>query len=340
MATVLVTGGCGFIGSNFIRWLLGARPDASITNLDLLTYAGNLENLTDVEKHPRYRFVKGSINDADLVDSLADGVDGILHFAAESHVDRSLYGPLEFVKTNVEGTTVLLEAARRRKVRRFLLVSTDEVYGSLPETGVFVETTPLDPSSAYSASKAGADLMTLAYRRTFGMDVVITRGSNNYGPYQYPEKFVPLFISNALEGRECPLYGDGKNVRDWLHVLDHGKGIWAAFEKGKSGEAYNLGGGNERMNIEVARVLLKACGRDESLIKFVQDRPGHDRRYALDASKAHRDLGWKPEVPFEKGLLDTVAWYREHGDWVKRIKSGDYRNYYEKHYGTAVKSTS
>jgi len=335
---LLVTGGCGFIGSNFIRWLLHSRPDASITNLDLLTYAGNPENLSDVEDHPRYRFVKGSICDSTLVDELSEGVDGILHFAAESHVDRSLYGPLEFVKTNVEGTTVLLEAARRKKVRRFLLVSTDEVYGSLPETGVFVETTPLAASSAYSASKAAADLMTLAYRRTFGMDVVITRGSNNYGPYQYPEKFVPLFISNALEGKECPLYGDGKNVRDWLHVLDHGKGIWAAFEKGKAGEAYNLGGGNERMNIEVARVLLKACGRDESLLKYVADRPGHDRRYALDASKAHGDLGWKPEVPFEKGLMDTVAWYREHGPWVARIKSGEYRNYYEKHYGKAVKT--
>src|SRR5262245_1893286 len=335
---LLVTGGCGFIGSNFIRWLLEARPDASITNLDLLTYAGNPENLADVEHHPRYQFVRGSINDPDLVDRLAEGVDGILHFAAESQVDRSLYGPLEFVKTNVEGTTVLLEAARRKKVRRFLLVSTDEVYGSLPETGVFVETTPLAPSSAYSASKAGSDLMTLAYRRTFGLDVVITRGSNNYGPYQYPEKFVPLFITNALEGRECPLYGDGLNVRDWLHVLDHGRGIWAAFEKGRAGEAYNLGGGNERQNVQVAKAVLAACGRPESLIKFVQDRPGHDRRYALDASKARKDLGWSPEVPFEKGLMETVAWYKSHGEWVARVKSGEYRNYYEKHYGNAVKS--
>jgi dTDP-glucose 4,6-dehydratase len=335
---LLVTGGCGFIGSNFIRWLLEARPDASVTNLDLLTYAGNPENLSDVESHPRYKFVKGSITDADLVDRLADGVDGILHFAAESHVDRSLYGPLDFVKTNVEGTTVLLEAARRKKVRRFLLVSTDEVYGSLPETGVFVETTPLAPSSAYSASKAGADLMTLAYHHTFGLDVVITRGSNNYGPYQYPEKFVPLFISNALEGKECPLYGDGLNVRDWLHVLDHCTGIWAAFEKGTSGEAYNIGGGNERKNIEVAKVLLGACGRTEKLIKFVADRPGHDRRYALDTSKARRALAWRPEVPFEKGLLETVAWYKANPGWVERIKSGEYRNYYEKHYGKAGKS--
>lgn len=335
---LLVTGGCGFIGSNFIRWLLGVRPDVSLTNLDLLTYAGNPENLADLEQHPRYRFVRGSICDPEAVDRLAEGVDGILHFAAESHVDRSLYGPLEFVKTNVEGTTVLLEAARRRKIRRFLLVSTDEVYGSLPDTGVFVESTPLAPSSAYSASKAGADLMTLAYRRTFGLDVVITRGSNNYGPYQYPEKFVPLFITNALEGRECPLYGDGLNVRDWLHVLDHAKGIWAAFEKGGAGEAYNLGGGNERRNLDVAKAVLAACGRPESLITFVSDRPGHDRRYALDASKALKELGWRPEVPFEKGLAETVAWFRDHADWVARVKSGEYRTYYEKHYGKPVNS--
>jgi dTDP-glucose 4,6-dehydratase len=335
---LLVTGGCGFIGSNFIRWLLGARPDASITNLDLLTYAGNPENLAEVEHHPRYRFVRGSITDAGLVDGLAQGLDGILHFAAESHVDRSLYGPLDFVKTNVEGTTVLLEAARRHKVRRFLLVSTDEVYGSLPDSGVFVETTPLAPSSAYSASKAGADLMTLAYRRTFGLDVVITRGSNNYGPYQHPEKFVPLFITNALAGEPCPLYGDGLNVRDWLHVMDHAKGIWAAFERGRAGEAYNLGGGNERRNLDVAKAVLAACGRPESLIKFVADRPGHDRRYALDASKAQKELGWRPEVAFDPGLAETVAWYRSHAEWIAHVKSGEYRHYYEKHYGGAVKA--
>ena len=330
---LLVTGGCGFIGSNFIRWLLGARSDASITNLDALTYAGNLENLGEIEGNPGYRFVKGSINDAALVDSLAAGAEGIVHFAAESHVDRSLYGPIDFVRTNLEGTTVLLEAARRHKVRRFLLVSTDEVYGSLPETGVFVESTPLAPSSAYSASKAAADLMTLAYRRTFDLDVVITRGSNNYGPFQYPEKFMPLFITNALEGKECPVYGDGKNVRDWLHVLDHCRGVWAAFERGKAGEVYNLGGGNERENLDVAKEILAACGRPESLLKFVKDRPGHDRRYALDASKARTDLGWTPEVPFKRGLAETVAWYRDHADWIARIKSGEYRQYYEKHYG-------
>jgi dTDP-glucose 4,6-dehydratase len=329
---LLVTGGCGFIGSNFIRWLLGARPDASITNLDALTYAGNPENLKDVEGESRYRFVRGSIADPTLVDGLTEGVDGILHFAAESHVDRSLYGPIEFARTNVEGTTVLLEAARRRKVPRFLLVSTDEVYGSLPDSGVFVETTPLAPSSAYSASKAGADLMALAYRRTFGLDVVITRGSNNYGPSQHPEKFMPLFITNALENRECPLYGDGGNVRDWLHVLDHSRGLWAAFERGRPGEVYNLGGGNERRNLDVAKAILAACGRPESLIRFVADRPGHDRRYALDTSKARAELGWRAEVPFERGLEETVAWYRANPDWVAHAKSGEYRDYYEKHY--------
>ena len=331
---LLVTGGCGFIGSNFIRWLLGARPDASVTNLDALTYAGNPENLKDVEGNSRYQFVRGSIADPTLVDRLTEGIDGILHFAAESHVDRSLYGPIEFARTNVEGTTVLLEAARRRKVPRFLLVSTDEVYGSLPESGVFVETTPLAPSSAYSASKAGADLMALAYRRTFGLNVVITRGSNNYGPCQHPEKFMPLFITNALENRECPLYGDGGNVRDWLHVLDHSRGLWAAFERGRPGEVYNLGGGNERKNIDVAKAILAACGRPESLIRLVADRPGHDRRYALDTSKARTELGWRAEVAFERGLEETVAWYRSNPDWVAHSKSGEYRDYYEKHYKT------
>ncbi len=330
---LLVTGGCGFIGSNFIRWLLGARRDPSITNLDALTYAGNLENLADLESHPRYRFVKGSVTDAELVDRLVKDADGILHFAAESHVDRSLYGPVEFVRTNVEGTAVLLEAARRHRTRRFLLVSTDEVYGSLGPRGKFVETLPLKPSSAYSATKAAADLLTLAYRHTFGMDVVITRGSNNYGPYQHPEKLIPLMISNALEGKPLPVYGDGRQVRDWIHVLDHCRGIWAAWRKGKAGEAYNLGGGNERENLAVVRSVLKHTGRDASLITYVKDRPGHDRRYALDTRKARRVLGWKPEVPFERGLKETVDWYRANAAWVARVKSGEYRSYYAKHYG-------
>ncbi|MBI4564420.1 MAG: dTDP-glucose 4,6-dehydratase [Planctomycetes bacterium] len=330
---LLVTGGCGFIGSDFIRWILDARPDLQVTNLDSLTYAGNLENLAECEANPRYRFVRGSVADADAVDAAVREAEGIVHFAAESHVDRSLYGPVDFARTNVEGTVVLLEAARRHRLRRFVLVSTDEVYGSLAEEGTFTESSPLAPSSAYSATKAAGDLMALAYRRTFGLDVVITRGSNTYGPHQYPEKFIPLFITNALEDRPCPLYGDGRNVRDWLYVRDHTRGIWAAFEGGRSGEVYNLGGGNERRNVDVARAVLRAVGRPESLIQHVADRPGHDRRYALDTRKARAELGWAPDIPFERGLSDTVAWYRDHAEWVRRVKSGDYRTYYERHYG-------
>ncbi len=329
---LLVTGGCGFIGSNFIRWALQAHPDVSVTNLDALTYAGNLENLKDVEGHARHRFVKGSVTDAAPVDGLA-GVDAIVNFAAESHVDRSLYAPVDFARANVEGTLVLLEAARKHKVGRFLQVSTDEVYGSLPPEGVFTESTPLRPSSAYSASKAGADLLALAYHVTHGVPVVITRSSNNYGPYQYPEKFVPLFITNALEDKPCPVYGDGLQVRDWLHVVDNSRGIWAALEKGKAAEVYNIGGGNERPNLEVARAILKLVGKPESLLQTVKDRPGHDRRYALDARKAREELGWAPEVKFEDGLRETVAWYRANGEWVRRVKSGEYQKYYEKHYG-------
>jgi dTDP-glucose 4,6-dehydratase len=338
---LLVTGGCGFIGSNFVRLVLATRPGVRVVNLDALTYAGNPENLADLEKEPRYRFRKGSIADADLVDRLAgEGVDAVVNFAAESHVDRSLHGPAEFVRTNVEGTAVLLEAARRRKVRRFLQVSTDEVYGSLPPEGVFTETTPLHPNNPYSATKAAADLMVAAYARTFGVDTVITRSSNNYGPYQYPEKFIPLFVTNALDGKECPIYGDGLHVRDWLHVEDNCRGILAALEKGRPGEVYNLGGGNERPNLDVARALLKLAGRPESLLRPVPDRPGHDRRYALDSSKARRELGWAPEVPFEKGLEAVVAWYRDHSPWVDRVKSGEYRKYYARHYGGALARAS
>jgi dTDP-glucose 4,6-dehydratase len=329
---LLVTGGCGFIGSNFIRRLLAMRADISLTNLDALTYAGNLENLRDLEKEPRYRFVKGSIGESAVVDALVAGVDGVINFAAESHVDRALHGPLTFVETNVMGSAILLEAARRHKVGRFLQVSTDEVYGSLPPEGFFVETTPLAPSSAYSASKAGADLLVQAYRHTFGMNVVVTRSSNNYGPYQHPEKFIPLFVSNALEGKKCPLYGDGMNIRDWLHVNDNAAGIWLAFEKGRSGEVYNIGGGNERPNREVAAKILKLCGRDESLIQYVADRPGHDKRYALDSKKAREELGWQPQVRFDEGLADTVAWYRGNEEWVRHVKSGEYQAYYQKHY--------
>lgn len=334
---LLVTGGCGFIGSNFVRLALRERPGFSIVNLDALTYAGNPENLQDVEEDRRYTFEKGSILDEKVVDRLVKkGVDAIVNFAAESHVDRSLVGPVEFVRTNLEGAAVLMEAARRHGVRRFVQISTDEIYGSLPPEGVFTESTPLRPNNPYSATKAAADLLAQAYRATFGMDVVITRSSNNYGPWQYPEKFIPLFVTNALEGRECPLYGDGMHVRDWLHVEDNGRGILAALEKGKAGEAYNLGGGNERPNLDVARAILKEVGVPESLLKFVKDRPGHDRRYALDSSRAGRELGWAPIVKFERGLVETVDWYRKHAAWVARVKSGAYRKYYEKQYGPAL----
>jgi dTDP-glucose 4,6-dehydratase len=334
---LLVTGGCGFIGSNFIRWLLGARPDTSVTNVDALTYAGNLENLQDVEHNPRYRFVKGSITDAALVDGLVAGADAIVNFAAESHVDRSLYAPVDFVRANIEGTLVLLEAARKHRTSRFLQVSTDEVYGSLPPEGFFTETTPLRPSSAYSASKAGGDLLALAYHHTHGLPVVISRSSNNYGPFQYPEKFVPLFISNALEDKPCPVYGDGLQVRDWLHVLDNCRGLWAALEKGRVAEVYNVGGGNERPNIEVAKLILAYVGKPESLLTTVKDRPGHDRRYALDTRKVRTELGWSPAVKFEDGLRETVEWYRANREWVRRVKTGEYQKYYEMHYGEGVR---
>ena len=320
---LLLTGGCGFIGSHFVRLVLTTRKSWDLVNLDALTYAGNPENLKDVDANPRYRFVHGSILDGALVDRLVGkGVDAVVNFAAESHVDRSLYGPVEFVRTNVEGTSVLLEAAKRHGLKRFLQVSTDEVYGSLPPTGVFRESTPLHPNNPYSATKAAADHMALAYARTFGLDVVVTRSSNNYGPNQYPEKFIPLFVTNALAGKACPVYGDGLQIRDWLHVQDNARGILAALEKGKTGEVYNLGGENERPNLQVAKTILKLLGKPESLLEYVKDRPGHDRRYALDSAKAHRALGWKPKVRFEAGLKATVAWYRDNLPWIERVKSG------------------
>jgi len=333
---ILVTGGYGFIGSNFIRMVLSTQPETRVVNIDSMTYAGNPENLEDLAGSLRYQPVRGSILDRDLVNCFAgSGVDAIINFAAESHVDRSLHGPTEFVQTNVLGTAILLEAARRQKVKRFLQVSTDEVYGSLPPEGIFTETTPIQPNNPYAATKAAADHMALAYAHTFGLDVVITRSSNNYGPYQYPEKFVPLFITNAMEDKACPLYGDGLHIRDWLHVEDNCRGILAVLEKGKAGEVYNLGGGNERPNLDVARAILKLVGKAESLIHAVPDRLGHDRRYALDSSKARRELGWVSRIPFEKGLETTVAWYRDHSRWVDRIKSGEYKKYYEQHYGSA-----
>jgi dTDP-glucose 4,6-dehydratase len=338
---ILVTGGCGFIGSAFVRLLLASRKSARVANLDALTYAGNPENVADLEGDARHRFVRASIADQDAVDRLVrEGFDAIVNFAAESHVDRSLYGPVEFVRTNVEGTLCLLEAARRHGIRRFLQVSTDEVYGSLPATGFFTETTPLHPNNPYASTKAAADLLVQSYVHTFGLPAVITRSSNNYGPRQYPEKFIPLFVSNALEGRPCPVYGDGMQIRDWLHVEDNCRGILAALEKGEAGEVYNLGGGNERPNLKVAKAILAHLGKPESLLRFVKDRPGHDRRYAIDCRKAKRGLGWSPRIRFEKGLRDTVDWYRSNAAWVSRIKSGEYRKHYEKTYGSAFAQAS
>ncbi len=334
---IFVTGGCGFIGSNFVRFLLRERPDAHVTNFDALTYAGNLENLAEVEEHPRYRFVRGCITDRAAVDAaLKEGADIVYNFAAESHVDRSLYEPETFLETNVKGTSTLLESATKAKVKRFVQISTDEVYGSLGKDGAFTETTPIKPSSPYSAAKAAADLWVLAYHHSFGADIVVTRSSNNYGPYQFPEKLIPLFISNALENKPLPVYGDGKQVRDWLFVEDNCRGIELCGTKGKAGEVYNIGGKCERENLTVTRALLKAVGKPESLIKYVADRPGHDRRYALDISKIEKELGWSPKVTFEEGLPATVKWYLEHRDWWERVKSGAYREYYERNYGKRV----
>jgi dTDP-glucose 4,6-dehydratase len=326
---ILVTGGCGFIGSAFVR--LALARGAEVVNLDKLTYAGNPANVAEVADDEAYGFVHADIADPAAVAEAIEGADAVVNLAAESHVDRSILGPAEFIHTDVVGTTVLLEAARRAGVRRFVQVSTDEVYGSIP-TGAFRETDPISPSSPYSASKAGGDLQVLAWHRTFGLDTVITRGSNTYGPRQYPEKLIPLFVTNALDGLALPVYGDGMQVRDWIHVDDHCAGIWAAMELGVPGEVYNVGGGNEQPNLEVTRRVLALTGRDPSLVRHVEDRLGHDRRYALDTARL-RGLGWEPRIPFDQGLATTVEWYRERRDWWEPIKSGDYRRYYEEQYG-------
>ncbi len=332
---ILVTGGAGFIGSNFVRHVLAAEKDARVTNLDALTYAGNLENLVDVEKDPRYAFVKADVADPDAIGKAFSkgGFDLVVNFAAESHVDRSILGASEFVRTNVAGTQVLLDAARKSKRGRFVQVSTDEVYGSLGATGKFTEETPLAPNSPYSASKASADLLVRAAHHTHGLDAVVTRCSNNYGPYQFPEKLIPLMIANALEGKPLPVYGDGKNVRDWIHVEDHCSGVLAAARRGRPGEVYNLGGDAERENIAIVKAILAALKKGENLIQYVTDRPGHDRRYAIEFSKAARELAWRPRVRFEEGLAATVAWYVDHENWWRRVKSEAYREYYEKQYG-------
>jgi dTDP-glucose 4,6-dehydratase len=334
MLQVLVTGGCGFIGSNFIHYLLGTDPEVAVVNLDALTYAGNAANLARLSGNPRYRLVHGSITDADVVANVVQtGIDTIFNFAAESHVDRSILDSAPFVRTNVLGTQVLLDAARRFKVSKYVQISTDEVYGSLGPVGAFTEETPLAPNSPYAASKAAADLLVRSYVHTFALPALITRCSNNYGPYQFPEKLIPLFISNLLRDEAVPVYGDGLNVRDWIHVRDHCRGIDAVWRRGRLGEVYNLGGRCELTNLQLTQTLLQTLGKPPSLIRYVKDRPGHDRRYAIDCSKSERELGWQPTVPFEEGLRDTVAWYRANEDWVANIRTGEYLKYYERQYG-------
>ncbi|MFB3879883.1 MAG: dTDP-glucose 4,6-dehydratase [Armatimonadota bacterium] len=328
---ILITGGAGFIGSNFVRFTLRGYRDDSVVNFDKLTYAGNLENLADVTDDARYSFVRGDICDEAAVEQVMGSVDAVVNFAAETHVDRSIQHAGAFVDTDVKGLYVLLEAARKRGIERFVHISTDEVYGSI-EKGSFKETDPLNPSSPYSASKAGGELMAKSFERTFGYKTMVTRGSNTYGPYQYPEKVVPLFITNALDDIQLPLYGDGLNVRDWLYVDDHCSGIDTVLRKGVPGEAYNLGADQERTNLELTKRILELTGKGEELIRHVTDRPGHDRRYSVDSAKA-RALGWRPTVGFEEGLRRTVAWYRENEAWWRRIKDGSYREYYRQMYG-------
>ena len=333
MKTILVTGGCGFIGSNFVLYLLRNREDVQVINLDNLTYAGNLQSLAEVEGDPRHTFVRGDICDEVVVDDLVSGgVDAVVNLAAETHVDRSIQDPGGFIRTNVIGTQVLLSAARKHEVGRFIQVSTDEVYGSLGPEGVFSESSPIQPNNPYSAGKAGADLLVRSFYRTFGMNALITRCTNNYGPFQFPEKAIPVFIGNALEDRPIPVYGDGLHVRDWLFVEDHCRAIELIMEKGRAGEVYNIGGGNELPNIELARIILRELGKPESLIQHVKDRPGHDRRYAINARKLREELGWRPEVSLMEGVPRTVQWYLDHQDWLRSVKSGAYQEYYRKHY--------
>ena len=325
---VLITGGCGFIGANFVHYLLQTDPAVEITNLDALTYAGNPDNLSGVDGDKRYRFVQGDIADRPLVMKLVanTGFDAIVNFAAESHVDRSITDATPFLRTNILGTQCLLDAARAAKVPRYVQVSTDEVYGTLePDAPAFSESTPLAPNSPYAASKAGADLLVRAAHHTFGLNTVITRCSNNYGPYQFPEKLIPLFITNAMAEISVPVYGDGKQVRDWIYVQDHCSGIDTALRHGRAGEVYNFGGKSERYNIDVTRAILLLCGKPESLIRYVTDRPGHDRRYAINSTKAETELGWRPTVAFEEGLAATVRWYQTHTSWIERVRSGAYR---------------
>jgi dTDP-glucose 4,6-dehydratase len=330
---LLVTGGAGFIGSNFIHHILKKYPQYQIVNLDKLTYAGNLDNLSEIDSYPNYKFIKGDICDQKLVEeTISQNIDVIVNFAAESHVDRSLYDPQSFVQTNILGTQVLLESALKFKLKKFIQISTDEVYGSIDKGKFFTEESQLLPNSPYSASKAGADLLVRSYFKTFKLPALITRSSNNYGPYQFPEKLIPLFITNALENKELPIYGDGLYIRDWIYVEDNCQGIDLVLHKGKEGEIYNLGGGAEKTNLEITNLILKYLNKPSTLIKHVQDRPAHDRRYALNSSKSEKGLGFKPKVKLEQGLKKTVEWYLDHKSWWEKVKSGEYLKYYEKHY--------
>lgn len=336
MRKILVTGGAGFIGSNFVRMALSEHADCFVVNFDKLTYAGNLENLAEFMEHENHKFVKGDICDGALVKKIIAEyqIDTIVNFAAESHVDRSITDPKAFIEANITGTLTLLEAARDKNLERFVQVSTDEVYGSLGSEGMFTEQTPLSPNSPYSASKAGADHLVRAFGHTWGVKYNITRCSNNYGPYQFPEKLIPLIINNALNDKELPVYGDGLQVRDWLYVYDHCTAIWQVLEKAPAGEIYNIGGCNEKANLEVINLILDRLGKPKSLIKHVADRLGHDRRYAIDATKAMNELDWRPSVSFEEGINKTIDWYLQSKKWLDNIVSGDYRNYYESMYGS------
>ena len=338
MRRILVTGGCGFIGSNFIRLELATDSSLSIINVDKLTYAGNLQNLADLRDSPRYQFARGDICDKEFLNSLLQkgDIEAVVNFAAESHVDRSILDSSPFVQTNIVGTQILLDCCRQNRIGRYVQVSTDEVYGSLGDEGKFTEETPLAPNSPYSASKAAADLLVRAYVHTFDFPAVVTRCSNNYGPCQFPEKLIPLFISNALNDQPLPIYGTGLNIRDWIHVLDHCRGIGAALRQGRVGEVYNFGGNSELTNLDLTHALLHALGKPSTLIRYVSDRPGHDHRYAIDASKAKRELGWEPQTIFQDGLKQTIDWYLANTEWIANIKSGDYRSYYEQQYGNRL----
>jgi dTDP-glucose 4,6-dehydratase len=334
MKRILVTGGAGFIGSNFINYLLSLNEDIFIVNYDKLTYAGNLENLREVENNKNYVFVKGDIIDYDCVVNTLKKyeINYIVNFAAESHVDRSIHSSYNFYETNVLGTNVLLNASKEIDIQKFLQVSTDEVYGSLSSEGLFTEVTPLKPKNPYSASKAGADLMSLAFYNTYKIPIVVTRCSNNYGPFQFPEKLIPLMVINAINNKELPVYGDGMNIRDWIYVVDHNKALMNVLEKGKNGEVYNIGASSEKPNIEIVKLILDYLGKPHSLIKYVKDRPGHDRRYAIDPYKLMSELGWKPEYSFDEAIQKTIQWYLENKEWWERIISGDYQNYYKLQY--------